>query len=105
MKRGSTKTWYTYDSTGQRVRKVTEKGGITEERLYLGAWEIYRKRQGTTVTLERETLHLMDGARRTVWNQFLLGIRAVGIRIQRVSAPIVTRCRPFVRITSAIRSP
>ncbi|MEK7391736.1 MAG: RHS repeat-associated core domain-containing protein, partial [Fibrobacterota bacterium] len=62
--RGTSQTWYTYDSTGQRVRKYTEKGGITEERLYLGGFEIYRKRQGTTVTLERETLHLMDGNRR-----------------------------------------
>ena len=64
VKRGTSQTWYTYDSTGQRVRKVTEKGSITEERLYLGGFEIYRKRQGTTVTLERETLHLMDGNRR-----------------------------------------
>ena len=64
VKRGTSQTWYTYDSTGQRVRKVTEKGGFTEERLYLGGFEIYRKRQGTTLTLERETLHLMDGARR-----------------------------------------
>lgn len=64
VKRGTSQTWYTYDSTGQRMRKVTEKGGLTEERLYLGGFEIYRKRQGTTVTLERETLHLMDGARR-----------------------------------------
>ncbi|MEN9306476.1 MAG: hypothetical protein RL173_408 [Fibrobacterota bacterium] len=62
--RGTSQTWYTYDSTGQRVRKFTDKGGITEERLYLGGFEIFRKRQGTTVTLERETLHLMDVARR-----------------------------------------
>jgi RHS repeat-associated protein len=62
--RSTSQTWYTYDSTGQRVRKFTDKGGITEERLYLGGWEIYRKRQGATITLERETLHLMDGARR-----------------------------------------
>ena len=65
VKRGTSQTWYTYDSAGQRVRKVTEKqGSLTEERIYLGGFEIYRKRQGTTVTLERETLHLMDGNRR-----------------------------------------
>jgi YD repeat-containing protein len=61
---GTSQTWYSYDSTGQRVRKYTIKGGLTEERLYLGGFEIYRKRQGATITLERETLHLMDGNRR-----------------------------------------
>jgi RHS repeat-associated protein len=65
IKRSTTHTWYVYDSAGQRVRKVSEKqGSLTEERIYLGGFEIYRKRQGTTVTLERETLHLMDGNRR-----------------------------------------
>jgi len=62
--RGTSQTWYTYDSAGQRVRKLTEKSGFTEERLYLGGFEIYRKRQGGSVTLERETLHIMDGNRR-----------------------------------------
>ena len=33
------------------------------ERIYLGAVEIYREyaADGTTITLERETLHLADG--------------------------------------------
>lgn len=72
--RGTSQTWYTYDSAGQRVRKYTEKSGLTEERLYLGGFEIYRKRQGGNVTLERETLHIMDGVRRIA----LVEIRTVG---------------------------
>ena len=37
-----------------------------KERIYLGGFEIYREYDGTaaTVTLERETLHLMDGQQR-----------------------------------------
>jgi len=64
VKRGTSQTWYVYDSAGQRMRKLTEKPGQREERIYLGGFEIYRKSQGGTVTLERETLHLMDGAKR-----------------------------------------
>jgi RHS repeat-associated protein len=56
---------YTYDGEGQRARKVIERtGGIVEERLYLGAVEVFTRTQGGTVKLRRETLHIMDGARR-----------------------------------------
>jgi len=58
------KTYYVYDSQGQRVRKVTENsvGAKKHERVYLGGVEVYRKydASGTAVTLERETLHVMD---------------------------------------------
>ncbi len=66
-------TYYVYDGTGQRVRKVTEgqaaAGGTAKrikERLYLGGCEVYREyaTDGRTVTLERETLHIMDGDQR-----------------------------------------
>jgi RHS repeat-associated protein len=66
-------TYYVYDGAGQRLRKVTEgqaaAGQIParkSERVYLGAWEIYREYQpdGTTVSLERETLHVMDDKQR-----------------------------------------
>jgi RHS repeat-associated protein len=58
---------YTYDAAGQRVRKVWEHSGLVEERIYLGGWEVYRKRDSNgNVLLERETLHGMDGARRAV---------------------------------------
>ena len=40
-------TWYIYDAAGQRVRKVWEKSpGLTEERIYLGGFEIFRRRRG-----------------------------------------------------------
>jgi RHS repeat-associated protein len=66
-------TYYVYDSAGQRVRKVTEgyagpeqTPAIKEERIYLAGFEIYREYSGDgeTVTLERETLHIMDGKQR-----------------------------------------
>lgn len=52
---------------GQRVRKVVERpGGLRQERIYLGAVEIYREWQGATPTprLERYTLHVADNAGR-----------------------------------------
>ena len=66
-------TYYVYDAGGQRVRKVTERQaaeGVTptrmKERLYLGGFEIYREYggDGVTLTLERETLHVMDDQQR-----------------------------------------
>jgi RHS repeat-associated protein len=58
------RTWYAYDSAGQRVRKVTEltTGQIKGERIYLGGFEIYRK-NGVN-PLVRETLHIMDNKQR-----------------------------------------
>jgi RHS repeat-associated protein len=57
------RTWYVYDSAGQRVRKVTElaSGQLKDERIYLGGFEIYRKNGGSPVV--RETLHIMDDKR------------------------------------------
>lgn len=54
--------YYMYDATGQRIRKVVEKSpGLTEERIYLGGFEIFRRLDGGgAVTLEREALHVMD---------------------------------------------
>ncbi|HYE55698.1 MAG TPA: RHS repeat-associated core domain-containing protein, partial [Chitinophagaceae bacterium] len=59
---GGGKAYYVYDATGARVRKVIERpGGIKQERLYLSGIEIYRETSSTSVvTLERETLHVMD---------------------------------------------
>jgi RHS repeat-associated protein len=58
------RTWYVYDSTGRRVRKVTElaPGQIKDERIYLGAFENYRRRGANP--LVRETLHLVDDKQR-----------------------------------------
>ena len=61
------RTYYTYDATGQRVRKTTESaaGLKLSERLYLGLYELYREFDGKgTVTLERQTLHVMDDQKR-----------------------------------------
>ncbi|HET6255333.1 MAG TPA: SpvB/TcaC N-terminal domain-containing protein [Puia sp.] len=61
-------TYYTYDADGIRTRKVTTgatTGGgtamVLAERLYIGNYEIYRTYDGSgNVTLQRETLHVMD---------------------------------------------
>ena len=63
-------TYYVYDGAGQRMRKATDwqapagqPAALKTERIYLGVVEVYREyaADGTTVTLERETLHLADG--------------------------------------------
>jgi len=63
---GGGNAYYVYDASGQRVRKVWEKApGLKEERIYLGGFEIFRKRDGSgDITLERETLHIMDDKQR-----------------------------------------
>jgi RHS repeat-associated protein len=59
-------TFYVYDMAGRRARKVTERqnGSRRSERLYLGGFELYREYDGSgaSVTVERETLHVMDDA-------------------------------------------
>jgi RHS repeat-associated protein len=76
-------TYYVYDGAGQRVRKVTERqaaqGEIPtrmKERIYLAGFEIYRKYDaaGNTMSLERETLHLMDDQQRVA----LVEMRTLG---------------------------
>ena len=58
---GTVNTWYVYDQAGNRSRKITEKqGGIREERIYLGGFEVYRKYQGGALVSERSTVHIMD---------------------------------------------
>jgi RHS repeat-associated protein len=66
-------TYYVYDASGQRVRKVTERQAAQgqtparlKERVYLGGFEVYREYggDGATITLERETLHVVDGKQR-----------------------------------------
>lgn len=58
---GGGTVYYTYDASGQRVRKVWEKSaGLTDERIYLGGFEIFRRRNGGgAVTRERETLRVV----------------------------------------------
>jgi RHS repeat-associated protein len=66
-------TYYVYDASGQRIRKITERQSVAsdpptrkEERIYLGGFEIYREYEadGNTLKLERETLHVRDDKQR-----------------------------------------
>ncbi|MCC6463227.1 MAG: hypothetical protein IT260_22350 [Saprospiraceae bacterium] len=62
---GGGQAWYTYDAGGQRARKVIERqNGVIEERIYLGGFEVYRERNAAGISLERETLHVMDDKNR-----------------------------------------
>lgn len=61
---GGGRVFFTYGADGGRVRKVWEKSpNLVEERIYLGGFEVFRRRRGTE-RLERETLHIMDDERR-----------------------------------------
>ena len=62
--RGTTEAYYNYDGSGIRTRKVVEKNGVVETRLYLGGFEIWRKTVNGTLETERETLHVMDNKKR-----------------------------------------
>ena len=64
-------TYYIYDNSGQRVRKVTERSAVNgqeprrlNERIYIGSFfELYQEFPGSgkdKPSLERETLHLFD---------------------------------------------
>lgn len=77
-------TWYVYDTSGRRVRKVTDHQTVAgqtpvrmKERVYIGGFEVYREygNDGDTVDLERETLHLMDDEQRVA----LIETRTAGV--------------------------
>jgi RHS repeat-associated protein len=59
-------TYYVYESSGQRARKVTEsqRGKRISERFYIGDFEVFREFAGRDVRMERETLHVMDDKQR-----------------------------------------
>lgn len=50
--------YFSYDGDGERVRKVYEHGAFLEERVYLGEYEVFRKRNlaSGAIVLERTTL-------------------------------------------------
>jgi RHS repeat-associated protein len=61
------RTFYVYDASGERAIKATEAsaGTLVKQRIYLGGFEIYREYNSTAgVTLERQSLHIMDGKQR-----------------------------------------
>ncbi len=62
---GAGQVFFTYDAAGQRVRKVHEHLGSTvDERIYLGGYEIFRRRVNGAPRTERQTLHVMDETKR-----------------------------------------
>jgi RHS repeat-associated protein len=90
-------TYFVYDASGQRVRKVTERQADVgqaptrmKERIYLGGFELYREYSGdgSTVTLERETLHIIDDKRR---------IALVETKIVDAETPVVGDPQPAIR--------
>jgi RHS repeat-associated protein len=61
------RTYYVYDGTGQRARKVTESaaGAKRKERYYLDGFETYIEYDnGGAITLQRDTLHVTDDRQR-----------------------------------------
>jgi RHS repeat-associated protein len=65
--KGTENAYYVYDASGQRVHKVVEKnnGNLIEERIYIGGFEIFRTENANCdISLERETLHIMDDKQR-----------------------------------------
>jgi RHS repeat-associated protein len=58
------RTWYIYDSAGQRIRKITKSatGQVKDERIYLGDFELYRRNAASP--LVRESLHVVDDVQR-----------------------------------------
>ncbi|MFD3523518.1 SpvB/TcaC N-terminal domain-containing protein [Streptomyces sp. NPDC058653] len=79
-------THYLYDSSGQRVRKVTvtAAGARKNERRYLGGFELYREYGAGGTVLERETLQVNDAGTRlaVVETATLPAVRPPAIRYQ-----------------------
>jgi len=73
---GGSTTYYSYDESNVRSRKVWVKSaGRVDERIYLGNYELYRSHDGSgAITLERETLHLSIDKLRLV----LVEVRTIG---------------------------
>jgi RHS repeat-associated protein len=61
---GGGDAYYVYDASGERIRKVIEKGTVVEERIYLGDYEVYTKTTSGVENTRRETLHISDGSKR-----------------------------------------
>ena len=62
-KDASNDIWFQYDGSGERIRKVWEHSGYREERLYLGGFELWRRKALAAphaLQEERETLHVSD---------------------------------------------
>ena len=74
-------TYYQYDGSGQRIRKITENQAVNnqaptkkEERIYVAGYEWYKKHTGTHAGLERVSLSLLDEGNRFVMIETRNGI-------------------------------
>lgn len=83
------KAYYAYNSGGERTRKVVVKGNTTEERIYFGDYEIYRKTVNQQLNFERHTHHVNDDTKKvalteykTIENGLTLQVPEVTIRYQ-----------------------
>jgi RHS repeat-associated protein len=81
------RAWYQYDAGGERVRKWVKRGANTEETVYLGGYEVYRKRVSGVLKDERETVHAMDGQRRVLMAETKTVDSGAAV------SPLVTRLR------------
>jgi RHS repeat-associated protein len=61
---GGGDAYYAYDGSGERVRKVWRHNGLIEEHIYLGGYEVYRRRLGGCRKIKSQTVHVMDGEQR-----------------------------------------
>lgn len=92
------RTWYTYDASGERVRKVTElagSGAIKDERIYIGAFELYRRHRGAfeSRNVSFEALHLdfaVDAHRFATVNICTLDAEADGRSAKREARYIIS---------------
>ncbi|NEQ66043.1 MAG: hypothetical protein F6K21_11180, partial [Symploca sp. SIO2D2] len=83
--------YYVYDSSGSRIRKVTERYGSggtmthIEEVIYLGGVEIRLSRQEETVTEKRHCLRVMDDTTCVaIRNQWTRGEPPAGVKNPQV---------------------
>ncbi len=90
-------TYYQYDGSGQRIRKITENQTIAgsvptkkEERIYIAGYETYRTYKANSVIFERDSLSLMDEEHRFVMVETVkqnldknANLEAIGTRLTR----------------------
>jgi RHS repeat-associated protein len=72
---------YHYSIDKQRTRKhITREGGVVEDRIYLGGYELYRRRNSTAgaVVEEIESLHLFEGEQRVLLVDDVITARSGG---------------------------
>jgi RHS repeat-associated protein len=92
---GTFQSFYAYDNTGNRTRKVVVKGNVREERYYLGGFEVYRKTTNGILDVERKTQNVFDIAvnqveeSKEVKFEFDLNKRIVLIETKTGESPVI----------------